>query len=95
MRFQLPQRDAFELRRQLREEGDSSITALLSVPGVSGASGSELEGQLDFLGSRVDAGTSTVQASASFANPDGAILPGQFVRVRLDGLRRFKRNGCT
>ncbi|MGO2879610.1 MAG: efflux RND transporter periplasmic adaptor subunit [Halomonas sp.] len=89
VRFQLPQRDAFELRRQLREEGDSSITALLSVPGVSGASGSELEGQLDFLGSRVDAGTSTVQASASFANPDGAILPGQFVRVRLDGLRRF------
>ncbi|MGO2147951.1 efflux RND transporter periplasmic adaptor subunit [Halomonas sp.] len=89
VRFQLPQRDAFELRRQLREEGDSSITALLSVPGVSGASGSELEGQLDFLGSRVDSGTSTVQASASFANPDGAILPGQFVRVRLDGLRRF------
>ncbi|SJN15080.1 RND efflux system, membrane fusion protein CmeA [Halomonas citrativorans] len=89
VRFQLPQRDAFELRRQLREEGDTSITALLSVPGVSGASGSELEGQLDFLGSRVDSGTSTVQASASFANPDGAILPGQFVRVRLDGLRRF------
>lgn len=90
VRFQLPQRDAFELRRQLGEEGDASnITARLSVPGVSGASGSELEGQLDFLGSRVDTGTSTVQASASFANPDAAILPGQFVRVRLDGLQRF------
>ncbi|NDL71642.1 efflux RND transporter periplasmic adaptor subunit [Vreelandella alkaliphila] len=90
VRFQLPQRDAFELRRQLQNVGDmSAITARLSVPGVSGGSGSELEGQLNYLSSRVDMGTSTVQAAATFANPDGAILPGQFVRVRLDGLKRF------
>lgn len=90
VRFQLPQRDAFELRRQLQNVGDmSAITARLSVPGVSGGSGSDLEGQLNYLGSRVDMGTSTVQASVTFANPDGAILPGQFVRVRLDGLKRF------
>ncbi|PCF95006.1 efflux RND transporter periplasmic adaptor subunit [Vreelandella nigrificans] len=90
VRFQLPQRDAFELRRQLGEGGNASdISANLTIPGLSGSSGSELVGQLNFLGSRVDAGTSTVQASASFANPDGAVLPGQFVRVRLEGLKRF------
>lgn len=90
VRFQLPQRDALELRRQLGEGGEASnITAHLTVPGLGGSSGSELEGQLDYLGSRVDGGTSTVQASASFANPDGAVLPGQFVRVRLEGLKRF------
>ena len=90
VRFQLPQRYAFELRRQLGEGGEASdITAHLTVPGLSGGSGSELEGQLNYLGSRVDGGTSTVQASASFANPDGAVLPGQFVRVRLEGLKRF------
>ncbi|RUR53256.1 efflux RND transporter periplasmic adaptor subunit [Vreelandella populi] len=90
VRFQLPQRDAFELRRQLGEAGDASdITARLRVPGLSGADDSELEGRLGFLGSRVDSGTSTVQASATFDNPDGDVLPGQFVRVRLDGLRRF------
>ena len=90
VRFQLPQRDAFELRRQLNEAGDvSEITARLSVPGQGGGSSAELEGRLDFLGSRVDSGTSTVQASATFDNPDGAVLPGQFVRVSLDGLRRF------
>ena len=88
--FQLPQRDAFELRRQLGNDGDASqITARLQVPGLDGSEGSELEGRLDFLGSRVDTGTSTVQASATFANPDGAVLPGQFVRVRIEGLKRF------
>lgn len=90
VRFQLPQRDAFELRRQLNEAGDASaITARLNVPGQGGGSGASLEGRLDFLGSRVDSGTSTVQASATFANPDGEVLPGQFVRVSLEGLKRF------
>ncbi|WP_083001895.1 efflux RND transporter periplasmic adaptor subunit [Halomonas sp. GT] len=90
VRFQLPQRDAFELRRQLGESGNASdITARLSVPGQYGGDSTELEGRLNFLGSRVDTGTSTVQASATFANPDGAVLPGQFVRVRIEGLKRF------
>ncbi|TVP51350.1 MAG: efflux RND transporter periplasmic adaptor subunit [Halomonas sp.] len=90
VRFQLPQRDAFELRRQLSESGDiADIRARLSIPGVSGGSDSELEGRLDYLGSRVDTGTSTVQASATFENPDAAILPGQFVRVRIEGMKRF------
>lgn len=90
VRFQLPQRDAFELRRQLSDGSDlSDLRALLSIPGVSGGSDSELEGHLDFLGSRVDSGTSTVQASATFENPDATVLPGQFVRVRIEGLQRF------
>ncbi|RUR33440.1 efflux RND transporter periplasmic adaptor subunit [Vreelandella andesensis] len=90
VRFQLPQRDAFELRRQLGEGGSASdITAHLSVPGQYGDDNADLVGSLNFLGSRVDSGTSTVQASATFANPDGAVLPGQFVRVRLEGLKRF------
>ncbi|MFG6666320.1 efflux RND transporter periplasmic adaptor subunit [Halomonas sp. HNIBRBA4712] len=90
VRFQLPQNDAFELRRQLRDDStDSNIIARLSVPGLSGREGAELEGELNFLGSRVDDGTSTVQGRASFDNPDGTVLPGQFVRVTLDGLKRF------
>jgi len=90
VRFQLPQRDAFELRRQLSDGVETSdIRARLSIPGVSGGSDSELEGRLDFLGSSVDQGTSTVQASATFENPEASILPGQFVRVRIEGLKRF------
>ena len=90
VRFQLPQRDAFELRRQLSNGTEpSDIRARLSIPGVSGGGDSELEGYLDFLGSSVDRDTSTVQAAATFENPDATVLPGQFVRVRLDGLKRF------
>ncbi|MGQ4877642.1 efflux RND transporter periplasmic adaptor subunit [Billgrantia sp. LNSP4103-1] len=89
VRFQLPQRDAFELRRQLANSGDASINAVLQVPGGSGADSQTLTGRLDFLGSRVDERTSTVQASATFPNPDAQVLPGQFARVRLEGLRRF------
>jgi membrane fusion protein (multidrug efflux system) len=90
VRFQLPQRDAFELRRQLSEGIEASdIRARLSIPGISGKGDSELEGHLDFLGSSVDRGTSTVQASATFENPNATVLPGQFVRVRIEGLKRF------
>jgi membrane fusion protein (multidrug efflux system) len=44
---------------------------------------------LDFLGSRVDQATSTVQANATFPNPDASVLPGQFVRIRIEGLKRY------
>ncbi|MDR5901022.1 efflux RND transporter periplasmic adaptor subunit [Halomonas icarae] len=87
VRFQFPQRDAFQLRRQMQEPEDAEkIRAVLQLPGL----GSErLVGRLTFLGSRVEEGTSTVQASATFANPEHRVLPGQFVRVELEGLKRF------
>ncbi|HET7669902.1 MAG TPA: efflux RND transporter periplasmic adaptor subunit [Burkholderiales bacterium] len=39
--------------------------------------------KVNFSGSTVDAGTGTVQMRAEVANPELALLPGQFVRVRL------------
>lgn len=85
VRFQLPQADAFALRQQLIEQSVGEIGANLELAGGA----APLKGQLDFLGSRVDEGTSTVQAQATFSNPDGKALPGQFARVRLEGLKRF------
>lgn len=85
VRFQMPQKDAFALRRQLVDQPDARIQAVLNLP----EQGGRLEGRLDFLGSRVDDGTSTVQARATFANPDAKVLPGQFVRVSLMGMQRF------
>ncbi|MGS2742944.1 efflux RND transporter periplasmic adaptor subunit [Halomonas sp. LS-001] len=86
VRFQMPQRDAFELRRQLGNGTElSDIKVLLDVPGAQ----APLEGYMDYLGSRISQGTSTIQANASVENPNGQVLPGQFVRVRLDGLKRY------
>lgn len=87
-RFQLPQHEAFDLRRQRRQQ-QNDITAVLEFPGLLGTDTPPLEGKLDFLGSRVDQNTSTVQARAIFTNPDNMFLPGQFVRVKLDGMQRF------
>jgi membrane fusion protein (multidrug efflux system) len=40
-------------------------------------------GKLNFLASAIDTTLGTQQLRAEFRNPDGALLPGQFVRVRL------------
>ncbi|MDN6180071.1 MAG: efflux RND transporter periplasmic adaptor subunit [Halomonas subglaciescola] len=86
VRFQMPQREAFELRHQLNDGVDiSDISATLEIPNADLA----LSGKLDFLGVKVDETTSTVQANASFDNPDASVLPGQFVRVSIEGLKRY------
>ena len=42
-------------------------------------------GRITFAGSQVDPQTGTVRIRAELPNPDGAVLPGQFVRVLLEG----------
>ncbi|MDD3352045.1 efflux RND transporter periplasmic adaptor subunit [Zoogloea sp.] len=42
-----------------------------------------IRGKLNFSASQVSPTLGTVQLRAEFANPDGALLPGQFVRARL------------
>lgn len=42
-----------------------------------------LKGRLNFTASRVDPALATIEMRAEFANPEGRILPGQFLRARL------------
>jgi membrane fusion protein (multidrug efflux system) len=42
-----------------------------------------LAGKLNFLASTIDPTLGTRQLRAEFANKDGRLLPGQFVRIRL------------
>jgi membrane fusion protein (multidrug efflux system) len=44
-----------------------------------------VEGRINFAGSTVDPTLGTVQLRAEFPNPDLAILPGEYLRVRLTG----------
>ncbi len=52
------------------------------------ADGSEysVEGQLTFLDNAVDMRSGSVAARAILPNPDTKLIPGQFVRVRIDGV---------
>lgn len=45
-------------------------------------------GDIDFIDSVIDEKTSSVNARAVFPNPNGSILPGQFVRIKLKGLQK-------
>ena len=44
------------------------------------------KGRVEFIDARVDESTSSVRARAVFPNPDGRLLPGEFVRIRIRGL---------
>jgi membrane fusion protein, multidrug efflux system len=52
--------------------------------------GSELPrtGRLDFIAPALDQTTGTQEFRARFRNPDGLLVPGQFVKVRLAGFTR-------
>ncbi|MEJ1159133.1 efflux RND transporter periplasmic adaptor subunit [Prosthecomicrobium sp. N25] len=45
-----------------------------------------LRGRIDISAQRVDPQTGTIQTRAVFANPEGVLLPGQFVRVVIHGI---------
>lgn len=45
-------------------------------------------GRLDFVASVLDSTTGTQEFRARFANPHGALVPGEFVHVELDGFVR-------
>ncbi|MHB0775748.1 efflux RND transporter periplasmic adaptor subunit [Halomonas sp. WWR20] len=90
-RFSLPEADAVALRQQRRMPDAPEVSARLRAPTLSAdLQGEGLQGRIDYLGSRVDEATSTVQAEAVFDNEEQLFLPGQFVRVALEGLQRFQ-----
>ncbi|MFC7092317.1 efflux RND transporter periplasmic adaptor subunit [Jeongeupia naejangsanensis] len=45
------------------------------------------DGVIDFSDSKVDPSTGTIKVRAVIPNPEGDLLPGQFVRVVLDGAK--------
>lgn len=84
VRFSLPERDAALQRAARRAMSDAQAEApreaWLTLP-----DGSEYaeRGQLDFTDSTIDPRTGSVSARAVFPNPEGLVVPGQFVRVRV------------
>lgn len=66
--------------RQLRSQGEQAVAVRVVLE-----DGSELpqKGRLLFSELSVDAGTGQVTLRAEVPNPDGLLLPGQYVRVRL------------
>ena len=57
----------------------TNVTAIMPDGGIYPTSGI-----INFMDSKVNYELNTIQMRAEFKNPDGAIRPGQFVRVKLD-----------
>lgn len=66
---------------QLRSADERSAKVHLTLPDGSAY---ERAGSLNFTGSTVDARLGTVQLRAEFANPSLALLPGQYVKARVE-----------
>ena len=73
-----------EGRLQIPENGFSARIRLLN--GLM----HEHEGRVTFIDRQVDPATGAIKMRAEFPNPQGSVLPGQFVRVFLEGATLLK-----
>lgn len=92
--FSLTDAEMFSLRRMVekgfmnnpRESGISEIVAKIKF---DDGSAYPIDGKVNFTNSVVDQATGTVQSRAVFDNPTRKIMPGQFIRIVLEGLNRL------
>lgn len=83
--FAINEKDLLRVRAEIRKRGMTAAD-LKKVPveiGLQTEQGFPHKGTLDYASPTVDAGTGTLTARAIFDNPDGVLLPGLFVRVRI------------
>jgi membrane fusion protein (multidrug efflux system) len=81
--FDMPEEEAALLRQSLRSAKEQQIKVrLLLVDGAEPGTA----GDLTFLDNAVSTTSGTVNARAVLKNPDLALIPGQFVRVRVEGV---------
>lgn len=66
--------------------GASARSRIGQIPvqmGTAATEGTPFEGQLQLIDNQVDARSGTVRVRATFDNQDGALIPGQFARIRM------------
>lgn len=80
VQFPLTQTELLLHRRQLQEFGEDGTAAMIQVRLADGST-YDHEGRVDFVDVTVDPGTDTVLLRSRLANPDGLLVPGQFVAV--------------
>jgi RND family efflux transporter MFP subunit len=83
--FDVPERTVLRLNR-LRLEGQIKGEARVGLPVMIGLPDEERyprRGKIDSIETRIDEATGTAHWRAGIPNPDGLLMPGLFVRVRL------------
>lgn len=77
--------DESVVARALRSLASASdaYTEVDRIPVEMDAAGSNATGYLQLIDNQVDVRTGTVRVRAVFDNPNGALMPGQFVRLKM------------
>ncbi|TVP89591.1 MAG: efflux RND transporter periplasmic adaptor subunit [Thioalkalivibrio sp.] len=79
----LPQRELLEYRRAVLDQGGDPAAVRVSLR-LADRSRYDHAGFLDFVDVAVDPGTDSVLVRSRLPNPDGLLVPGQFVTVILE-----------
>ncbi len=80
--FSISERDFLNYREAVR---DGTARTFAPYVRLSNDALYSHPGKLDFIDVQVDPSVGAIQARAQFPNPDGLLLPGQFVSVVLEG----------
>ncbi len=85
VRFSLDEHTVLRIRDAMRQRG-LTLAGLGAIPveiGLDTDAGYPHQGQLDYVAPELDTASGTLAARASIPNPQGVLLPGLYVRVRL------------
>ena len=85
MNFTLSERDVLRVRAEIRRLGvtPEEIKKVPVEVGLQTDTGYPYKGTVNYAAPTVNQATGTLAARAILANPDGVLLPGYFVRVRI------------
>ena len=92
VRFTIPQTDMAELQGERRRDVRVRVFSAADSDSADSADSAGTDGSLAFVDNQVDAASGTLLLKGEFANADGALWPGAFVRVRL---RLHEQQGAT
>lgn len=85
VRFSLDEHTVLRIREAMRQRG-LTLAGLGAIPveiGLDTDAGYPHQGQLDYVAPELDTASGTLAVRASAPNPQGVLLPGLYVRVRL------------
>ncbi|KZD01037.1 efflux RND transporter periplasmic adaptor subunit [Oceanibaculum pacificum] len=81
--FDANERIVSEALQELAAQGTTDIARIPVQMGTIGSAGTPHGGKLQLIDNQVDARSGTVRVRAQFDNPQGLLMPGQFVRLRM------------
>ncbi|WP_244669750.1 efflux RND transporter periplasmic adaptor subunit [Kaistia sp. 32K] len=86
--FSLNDTDVAEIRR-IAEEQNNGASDIKLTANITFGDGKHYDkaGEIDFTSSSIDTQTGTIRSRAVFENPDLYLIPGQFVRVTVTGMK--------